>query len=609
MSPEPSAGVSLWPLAVAGVLVVALQGLFLALDMPPVLGPYRDLVDPDSYMRLLRVERLWQTGAWYDSTSPWTNAPFGDVMHWTRPLDVILVAGAWPLSLVMEARDAIFWAGVFVGPVLQLLSVVVLYWGTRHLLSVPAYLLLTTLFSVQLFGRYAFLPARPDHHGLQLFLFVVAVSLALNLAVEPARRRLAVALGVTAGVGLWVSPEALAPTAWICLVLGLVYLSRDEAWQQWQDRISDFLIAATGTLVVALVLERGWADLLAVEYDRLSIAHLCLLGAMAAAWAATVRVHPSGGSRASRLRIGIVATVAVAAFMAFAFPEFFGGPFVDAHPRMTAMWIAPVNELRPLVGRGASRMASLVFSLGPMLVALPFTLVAFGRRRPPGRPAWLVLMTGMMVFTPLALFDVRMAQYLELPIVIGWCAAIQAAAGWTARNVGPTRALRPARVPLFLALLCTPGLMAGVLLWTGEPGPARPPGCAWGAVAPVLRELEAADGDAPILFTLPQQGPEIVYRTGHRVVGAPYHRNTRAMIDSQDVVRAEDFALAREILTARGVDHVVLCRSAPETRRYLRRRDDVFLARLLAGEYPDWLTPRPLPEGLDEQFVLLTVEP
>ena len=43
------------------------------------------LADGDSFTRLVRVERLIDTGAWFDNTLPRANAPFGTTVHRTRP--------------------------------------------------------------------------------------------------------------------------------------------------------------------------------------------------------------------------------------------------------------------------------------------------------------------------------------------------------------------------------------------------------------------------------------------------------------------------------------------------------------------------------------------
>ncbi len=59
------------------------------LGISPVLDG--GLLDSDSYMRLVRVDLLYQTGAWYDGNIPRSNAPYGDILHWTRLFDAVLL--------------------------------------------------------------------------------------------------------------------------------------------------------------------------------------------------------------------------------------------------------------------------------------------------------------------------------------------------------------------------------------------------------------------------------------------------------------------------------------------------------------------------------------
>src|SRR5688572_22567350 len=73
-----------------GQALLALQGLL------PVLSG--GLADPDGYMRLARVLELADGGAWFDPRYPRIDPPDGHGQHWTRALDVLLLAGAWLLQ-------------------------------------------------------------------------------------------------------------------------------------------------------------------------------------------------------------------------------------------------------------------------------------------------------------------------------------------------------------------------------------------------------------------------------------------------------------------------------------------------------------------------------
>src|SRR3546814_16753680 len=78
------------------------------------------LIDPDSYMRMVRVSELAQGWQWFDDTIARANAPYGNVLHWTRPFDLLILLLALPAGFVLEAEQALYLAGMIVSPLLQL---------------------------------------------------------------------------------------------------------------------------------------------------------------------------------------------------------------------------------------------------------------------------------------------------------------------------------------------------------------------------------------------------------------------------------------------------------------------------------------------------------
>ena len=61
----------------------------------------------DGYMRLVRVAALYETGDWFGGTIARDNAPYGTALHWTRPMDLLLLAGAWALSPLLGFEQAL----------------------------------------------------------------------------------------------------------------------------------------------------------------------------------------------------------------------------------------------------------------------------------------------------------------------------------------------------------------------------------------------------------------------------------------------------------------------------------------------------------------------
>src|SRR5437868_1945578 len=77
-------------LGFAVALVLILQ-VFYGVMSPADMGGQR-LRDADSYMRVLRVVDLHEKRNWYNSHFDRTNAPYGETLHWGRPLDAVLYA-------------------------------------------------------------------------------------------------------------------------------------------------------------------------------------------------------------------------------------------------------------------------------------------------------------------------------------------------------------------------------------------------------------------------------------------------------------------------------------------------------------------------------------
>ena len=560
----------------AAVLAVALlHAVTFAFDLPPLLGADRILAGPDCYMRLMLTERLWETGQWFDRLSPLTNAPHGEVLHWTRPFDLVLLAGALPLSLFMDMREALYQWGALVSPALHLLAVVVLWWGTRRLLPAWAFVLAAVLFYLQPAVRSYFLPGRPDHHGLQILLFVVAMAGLLRMFQEPDRRWLAVLLGLCGGLGMWVSVEGLIPVFVVLATLGVLWLLHGGRYLR---AIAEYLGASALTVAAALLLDRPPSGLFAIEYDRISIVHVTLFVAMAAPWTA-MRALPAIGP-IGRTGLCLAGAAIPGIVMAALFPKFFGGPFVDVDPRMIPLWLEGISEVEPLLG------AKLVFHLGPLVVALPFAARLLKTRRDTA----VLFLVAMMVMLPMALYQVRWAVYVQTVMVIPWAMAMAAVLRWEGR----WRHI-PLRVPVFLAFLLGHLLVAGGMerLAEDEPAPKVGETCEWARIEKILGDLATKRGRRLTIVSFVHQGPEIAWRTGQAVVGSPYQRNADGVVDTHAILGATDMVSARAVVARRGVDVIAVCRDVKEARRY---SDNTLFARLLDGRPPSWLRPVPVPE-------------
>lgn len=103
------------------ILVVVLVAGLSAISLARLDVAGRELQDTDGYMRVSRViDLVTGENGWFDGSVHWSNTPFGHSMHWTRPLDALLVALAAPLAPFSGWHDAVYWAGLASGPLLHL---------------------------------------------------------------------------------------------------------------------------------------------------------------------------------------------------------------------------------------------------------------------------------------------------------------------------------------------------------------------------------------------------------------------------------------------------------------------------------------------------------
>ena len=178
------------------------------------------VVDTDSYMRLNRVLHLMESGNWFDSTYPRSNAPYGEVQHWTRAMDAMLIIGASVGSLVLPFSTALHWWSVIISPLFQLAALLGLMWLVGPVFSRDRMLILGGTFTLQPGVIAYYLAGRVDHHGILLFCLIMLLGYAFHMSISRLNWKTCVAAGVVAAVGVWLSIEFL-----IGVLVSLAFLS------------------------------------------------------------------------------------------------------------------------------------------------------------------------------------------------------------------------------------------------------------------------------------------------------------------------------------------------------------------------------------------------
>lgn len=602
--PRPGQVLPYFVLFVTWALVHA--GLVIFRDIPVFDA---GLVGPDSYMRMLRVNELFQSWNWFDGTIERANAPYGDTLHWTRPFDLLIIALSLPASLAMGAEQALYFAGIIVSPLLQLATALALIWTLRPLIRREVWFLpVIALFLQPGALAYAIL-GRADHHTLLLLVFVVLAGFVLRALHNPLDARPALFAGATAGLGVWLSVEFLLPTGLCLATLGLPWLlgERERAAQnKW------FALGFSCVLLGALFAERPWEEVLEPSYDSVSSVHFLIAVAILLFWrlAETYENTRDHGSRLlGRCILTLVGLCAVLLLVEATYPLFFAGPMGKVDPRIRGIWLDHVTEMRPVLPQDRASLGKFIFYLGAGVLVVPALLKLLLEEY--GSPRfWPLFFTAFAAagLWGVATLHVRFSGYAEIAFILGFAVVLDRFLRWSGR-IGSDLLRGVLRGGFLTAMLLGP-IIVGSTLMSEETAAqnrlsAASPGCD-------LRRLSAYLNDDPRWAQAPQTiltfldiGPELLYRTHHAVIATPYHRNGDGIYDSYRIMTTQDEDEARRLMAQRGIDLVLLCELPAERAFFAGNQPGNSLYRRLdAGTPPAWLETVQLPAELQGQAKL-----
>lgn len=578
-------------IAVAAFVIFVHGAWWVAGDAVVVNG---NLVDGDSYARLLRVTRLVETGDWFDSTLPRANAPFGGSLHWTRLFDVLLVVLALPLSAFFGFEDALFRAGVIISPILHVIAALALAWAARPLIGRAGGYLAGALTTVQ-FGIVGYATVgHADHH----LLFALITILALGFMFRAlAGSGPGWAAGAALAAGLWVGPEALIVTG-LCLAAGgLVWLAGEEGGARLNVSVC---LGLTLGLVLVVLAERGPAGFFDVGYDRVSIVYVTGAALVLAFWAA-VRALSRPRRAVSRVLGAGVGVAAAGAVLWALFPKILLGPLGDVDPDVLGLY-ANISELTPV-----GDFPRFLVYLGGTLIAVPWSLWRLRTRwGGPGRWGWCLAAAALIVYLALAVNWIRGSMYVGIFVALFVADLITRLEARLARR---PPAVIGSLAFVFSAVVLTVGpLAAGVAGVAWSSGNDAQPRC---PIQEVSRHLNGDEwGQRPrIILASPNFGPELLYRTPHRVVGTLHHPNAAGILDSIRIFGGNDEARTLDLIRKRRVDLIMICVHGGSDG-YIRGRDDdrILYRRLVDGNLPPWARAVQLPLELNDAILLFEID-
>jgi hypothetical protein len=461
-----------------------------------------------------------------------------------------------------------------------------------------------------IFGAFAV--GRPDHHGLQILLFVLLIGLTLRLIFDPTRTRAAIWAGAISALAVWISVESILPVALAIAALGL-------AWMFGEPRALRALVvqaaSALAAVLAALLIERGGGAFGSVVVDRLSLAHLAIFAVNLGFWLALAWLARNGRLGGVTGRAGAAALGALAglALLWSALPGLFADPMDGGDALYRAKHLIHIEELQPLIrfpdsldGDWAAAINRPLLWLGLALIAGPWLVYRIWAAAGAERLAWLYLGLGAALFLPLAARQVRWAFYPEVFLLIPYAALGGAFLERIAARVSEQwiGAIRPLVVVALCAWFYVPTGMSDSAPQTSA-AIRSAASCPIRELAPLLDDPAGLGAAPKTILALIDFGPELLYRTRHSVLAIPNHRRQPGFTAGYGIMTASDFSAAERGLRTAGVDLVLVCPSSAESWFYNTQGEAETLSQALqAGDPPGYLTRVALPAPLNGQFKL-----
>lgn len=550
-----------------------------------------EFIDSDDALRFLHVRELLTGAPWFEVTTKALGGTDGLVSHWSRLIDgpMALLLGALEANMTEAlARDAV----VTIWPMSMLAAVLwALARTTGEVAGKCASLFALALGATSLLSYYQFAPGRIDHHNVMIAATIAAAAMIWAWPPDARAWRWS---GILCAVALAIGYEALAPVFVIAaLAAGWGIVDRTKS-----RHAASFVIGLVATLALVFVATVSPSRWLTVYCDALSLNLVALATCAGVAFAAIM--HNDGWSWPRR--VGVLAAGSAAGIAAFGAlePACLAGPMGQVPAELGPVWMGQVEEAKSLL-REMLR-GELGGTIGPVVifaVGLAVTAAAFARST---RPEDRFMLAAAAGFVLLALWQMKFLAYASLILVPGIAVFVSrlGAFGSLSTPVVTTVALLLLNQFMLLTLATT-------LAKNISPAPSRPAvlsdDASAAAGSPQLACTKRIDLGAlaaipaGLVVTHNDIGAHLAVATPHIALAGPYHRIPAAIIANHRILSATDPREAGRFFAANHADYVLTCRPLDTAQIARPDWDRSLLAKLVAGDAPDFLEPVPLADA------------
>jgi hypothetical protein len=560
----------------------------IALTIVLLMGPHGaehlaqgTLVNPDSYMRLVRIQEALDHGRWFGDVVSGDVSGQGDVLPWSHLLDGLILLLRAPLRAIFQPDKALLWAGAISGPLSVGLLGVAGAWAVAPIAE-RAWLWIVPV-------GVAVAPATISYgqfgcvtHHLALAVLVVAAWGAGGRAAFGSVWGGGLT-GLFAGIGIWLSPEAMP---FGMMALGAVYLS----WATRPVAPVALALAAGGSALLAsiafaLIVDPPFTGRAAPQLDRLSITFLYLaLITCALCWIprGLMRIRLAVSARFGIVGFGLVAGLAL--WLAL-FPAYLHGLGALTTPEEAEVMSTFALEWRPLDTPNLFAM----YALTGVLAVIGAVWLAIQQDRDLPRILWTFAALCGAACTGLAILHGRFGLYpavaaaMLLPVIRSSPAVLRRGlavrAGLVAGFFYVPYTVATVRDAARMVLGTVPSVEAEAY------GARKADRCPVRSAATVLASYFGA-----VVLADVDDGPELLFRTHVGIVGSLYHSGAAGFMRARAAWRARELDDVPSELRATGAKYVLVCPGSPRTTLVDGPTTTLF-DRLNDGDPPAWLHP------------------
>lgn len=525
--------------------------------------------DPDDYMRVYRARRMLETGALRIRFMPEINYPLGAELHWTAPMDWLLVGAMAVFAPLLKQADPFATVATWVPVVGGIAYTLLMIAFIRRLGGSAAGLIAGAMVTLSPAFHRAFQLGHPDHHFLLEFLFLLAVSLWTRTgqrgAGSPTMWACAVS-GLAMGLAIWIAPQALA--VWLCILAGATlatFHASPEDRPAWSSRRLAWTLGVLAVVSFGWLFE-NWPEIGRVSADKISLWTVVIIAA--SLW--TPDGTATGPERRRAIRAFSIVLGCAIGWMALdrgRILEFVSRPEF-------ARWSALVMELQPLAGDagGVWSARGMYESLGYSPLVLP--LLVLGLCASKSLTCQLKVTLSLLAIGSVgaSLLQRRWLDHVNVGLV-------------PVAVLGGQELCRRLAVRRPLPEAATAGLLLLVLAGMFKPAVARvlatPPNtpnpqvyraCRAGWFIRDAFSLLPEDVEhPPAILSEDGDGPILLYQTRQPIVAAPYHRALDGLLEAASFYAERDPAAARRQLDRLGVGYVVVPYRAHEQLMNMER--------------------------------------